>query len=123
MNMPGFNAEASLYKTGELYHTRSMGAISSGQVVPQQMGEDCWYGHWCGPGCGGGTPIDNLDWCCKRHDECYRGRGYLSCYCDWELGTCAASEANFWSLKGLAAAAIASYMLSPVHPCIPPISV
>jgi hypothetical protein len=37
MNMPGFTAEASLYRTSELYPMRSMDAISTGQVVPQQL--------------------------------------------------------------------------------------
>jgi hypothetical protein len=37
MNMPGFTAEASLYRTSELYSMRSMDTISTSQVVPQQM--------------------------------------------------------------------------------------
>ena len=34
MKMPGFTAEASLYKTGELYHAAIEGAHASGIVVP-----------------------------------------------------------------------------------------
>jgi len=35
MNTPGFTAEASLYKTSERYHMRSMGSIVIDQVAPQ----------------------------------------------------------------------------------------
>ncbi len=65
MNMPGFNAETSLYKTCELYHMRSMDAIATGgtsQVVPQlppicnqacrrciylHDNLSCWVCYWC----------------------------------------------------------------------------
>jgi hypothetical protein len=40
------------------------------------------YGHYCGPGNEGGTPIDGLDAACKDHDECYDDRGYHHCTCD-----------------------------------------
>lgn len=30
------------------------------------------YGNWCGSGYSGpGTPIDDVDACCKSHDQCY----------------------------------------------------
>lgn len=35
MNMPGFTAEASLYKTNERYPVEATNAASSTQVVPQ----------------------------------------------------------------------------------------
>jgi hypothetical protein len=37
MNMPGFNAEASLYKTGKHYHAAIEGGHVSGHVYPAQM--------------------------------------------------------------------------------------
>ena len=43
------------------------------------------YGNYCGPKYGSGIPIDILDEGCKRHDECYKKRGYHKCSCDREL--------------------------------------
>ncbi|WP_025028690.1 phospholipase A2 family protein [Caldalkalibacillus mannanilyticus] len=43
------------------------------------------YGNWCGPGHGGGTPIDHLDRGCMQHDKCYEREGYFSCNCDTNL--------------------------------------
>lgn len=43
------------------------------------------HGNWCGPGHGGGTPIDTLDTLCMRHDKCYAARGYFDCLCDKQL--------------------------------------
>jgi hypothetical protein len=40
MSLPGFTAEASIYRTSELYQMRSMDAIRCGEVVPQQMERD-----------------------------------------------------------------------------------
>jgi hypothetical protein len=75
---------------------------------PPPPPDDCWYGHFCGPGCGRGNPIDDLDVCCKEHDKCYKERGYLDCNCDIELIACACPIAiQFWHpTKALAAAAI-----------------
>jgi hypothetical protein len=38
MNMPGFTAEASLYRPSELYSMRTTDANPTGQVVPQLAG-------------------------------------------------------------------------------------
>ena len=43
------------------------------------------YGNWCGPGHGGGTPIDDLDRACMMHDLCYDKKGYFNCECDTKL--------------------------------------
>lgn len=43
------------------------------------------YGTWCGPGHGGGRPIDAVDESCMEHDRCYGNRGYFDCQCDASL--------------------------------------
>jgi len=43
------------------------------------------YGNWCGPGHGGGTPVDDLDKACMKHDKCYDRNGYFDCDCDRQL--------------------------------------
>ena len=45
------------------------------------------YGNYCGPKYGSGIAIDILDEGCKRHDECYKKRGYHKCSCDRELAS------------------------------------
>ncbi|TCT21139.1 hypothetical protein EDD68_111100 [Melghiribacillus thermohalophilus] len=51
------------------------------------------YRH-CGPGCGdygslgGGTPINNLDNCCRAHDRCWHIFGEGDKCCDKELADC-----------------------------------
>lgn len=53
-----------------------------------------FYRH-CGAKCGdngdtgGGTPINDLDTCCRAHDRCYAAFGYDDCGCDQNLGVCA----------------------------------
>ena len=37
------------------------------------------HGNWCGPGHGGGDPVDALDEACKRHDECYKKEDHCGC--------------------------------------------
>ncbi|MGE8037570.1 hypothetical protein B1B04_23265 [Lysinibacillus sp. KCTC 33748] len=47
--------------------------------------------NWCGAGCGSGTPINDLDTCCKWHDNCYvTNTSYPGrCGCDKVLNACA----------------------------------
>ncbi|WP_394138814.1 phospholipase [Cytobacillus oceanisediminis] len=58
---------------------------------------------WCGPGCSGpGEPINDVDACCKAHDDCLEGGGSF-CTCDRELLKCLRSKLNFHSKKGIIA--------------------
>jgi len=43
------------------------------------------YGNWCGPGHGGGNPVDDVDQACMVHDKCYEKNGYFDCNCDADL--------------------------------------
>lgn len=43
------------------------------------------HGNWCGPGHGGGQPVDELDAACMRHDQCYDRNGYFNCRCNQAL--------------------------------------
>jgi len=88
--MPCFGARASLYKSGGRYRAATVWSDrTSDQVGLAQEDADCWYGHWCGPFCGSGDPIDDLDECCRAHDGCYDARGWGACSCDAELVACA----------------------------------
>jgi len=55
--------------------------------------ERSWYGNWCGPMHGGGTPVDEIDSLCKAHDECYAansiaGDQYYECAPGVKVTTC-----------------------------------
>ncbi|KGX84366.1 hypothetical protein [Pontibacillus litoralis] len=47
--------------------------------------------NWCGKGCGGGTPVNPLDTCCRTHDYCYRSFTTYpdKCACDQNFINCA----------------------------------
>ncbi|RBW67485.1 phospholipase [Bacillus taeanensis] len=65
---------------------------------------------WCGPGCSGpGAPVNDVDACCKAHDECYSWYG-PSCECDLELIHCLAPKVNPYTKKGRDAALLYHYM-------------
>lgn len=94
MILPGFTAAATIYK-GYIYPGIWNGTRKESNIDPAQTElEDsvrlpCIHGRWCGPGCSGpGPPIDEIDACCKAHDECYERRGYWDCVCDNELLNC-----------------------------------
>ena len=90
----------------ELDGQGQFGVEVGGPAQPATGG--CWYGNWCGPGCGSGTPIDNLDACCMAHDMCYSARGFGACSCDLDLVGCAfPKQFEFWRpLKAIAAGTI-----------------
>ncbi|WP_230502432.1 Parvovirus coat protein VP1-like protein [Sutcliffiella rhizosphaerae] len=58
-------------------------------------GGNCFPGYrWCGPGCSGpGAPTNEVDSCCKAHDECYRRFG-PSRYCDQLFQNCLLPRIN-----------------------------
>lgn len=78
------------------------------------------YGKWCGPGHGGGTPVDAVDEACMRHDSCYNRRGYFDCDCDAtlvrELGKAVISPGVS---AGGRAAGIAAASYFTIAPCMP----
>ena len=59
---------------------------------------------WCGPGCSGpGAPINDVDACCKAHDQCIERYGY-SYQCDRKFVNCLRPKVNFYTRKGRTAA-------------------
>jgi hypothetical protein len=112
--MPAFTADLSLCKAHP-YHAIS-NLIETRVTVKPAL--PCIYGRWCGPGCSGpGSPINDVDACCKVHDECYDRKGYFACSCDRELLACLAPKRSIWTSKGRAAIAVWSYF--KVAPCNP----
>ena len=85
------------------------GPASSGPHAQAKLSLPVW-GNWCGPGHGGGTPIDVLDSICRTHDRCYGARGYFACSCDREIvKNIRASVHRMGSRESLVAAAVATY--------------
>jgi hypothetical protein len=81
-------------------------------------GIPCYHGRWCGPGCSGpGTPIDDVDACCKTHDACYGRRGYFNCDCDRELLRCLGPLRNRPGDPGTAARRIYGVFAPKVRVC------
>jgi hypothetical protein len=99
--LPGFTAEDSLISS-RYYSENWNSQENKTDIHPAQL--PCLYGRWCGPGCSGpGNPIDDVDACCKAHDECYSAYGYFSCFCDKRLLDCLRFKINFATAKGRAA--------------------
>ena len=55
----------------------------------------CYPGYnWCGPGCSGpAAPTNQVDSCCKKHDDCYDKNGPTR-KCDEMLLNCLSSQIN-----------------------------
>ncbi|KAK1265373.1 hypothetical protein QJS04_geneDACA018133 [Acorus gramineus] len=76
--------------------------LSSGRVTSQAncskscVAENCnsigiRYGKYCGvgwTGCAGEKPCDDLDACCKAHDECVEKKGLTSVKCHEKFKSC-----------------------------------
>jgi len=83
-------ADEEILRIGELVNEYS--AVMADQpdrsskhgVIQPYNGLPLW-GNWCGPGHGGGTPVDTLDSLCMAHDKCYGSEGYFDCDCDQAL--------------------------------------
>ncbi|MFD1019192.1 phospholipase [Thalassobacillus hwangdonensis] len=66
--------------------------------------------NWCGPGCNGpGAPVNEVDACCKMHDECYAYYG-ASCYCDQMFSRCLEPYINPYTEEGRRARTMHRYM-------------
>ncbi|XP_061422137.1 basic phospholipase A2 4-like [Lethenteron reissneri] len=65
-------------------HTRSL--INLAELIKCVTGKHACdynaYGNWCGIG-GSGTPVDEIDGCCQRHDWCYDRLIANSCWPRW----------------------------------------
>jgi len=72
----------------------------------------CMPGYrWCGPGCSGpGAPTNDVDACCKLHDECYRRFGGPSAYCDNIFINCMRPKINSHTRKGRDAALFSNFV-------------
>lgn len=51
---------------------RTEGTTATVNRIKRDIGR---YGHYCGPGNSGGTPVDDLDAACQLHDSCYKWGG------------------------------------------------
>ena len=80
-----------------------------------QKGKCIFPGYnWCGPGCSGpGDPINDVDACCKQHDECL-DQGIPQCDCDREMLKCLRPKINLFTRKGRIVAIMYIYFTFPV---------
>ena len=60
------------------------------------------YGNWCGEENGAGPTINDIDQCCKAHDDCHKGNCYENpenCECNKTFKSCvgrAKSSCRWW---------------------------
>lgn len=72
--------------------------------------------NWCGPLCSGPqAPVNQVDRCCKKHDQCYEKYGYFSCSCNRALLRCLKTLTQKSSKAGRTASLI--YELYTLLPC------
>lgn len=65
---------------------------------------------YCGPGCSGpGEPINDVDACCKAHDDCYK-KGQSRCKCDQLFLKCLKDKVPHRGDKGIVARVMYAYM-------------
>lgn len=102
---------------GVLFDSFATEMAGGGSFDPCMRGIPVW-GNWCGPGHGGGSPKDHLDWSCKQHDNCYGARGYLKCSCDNELIANINRLLPYMSgsQKAMASVVKAYFQVSPCNP-------
>ena len=71
----------------------------------------------CGPNYGSGTPVDEIDACCKSHDDCYDSSvGYNHCSCDQAIVRCLNKITSIQSrnfIKRAMRASIVTYLTTP----------
>ena len=64
---------------------------------------------WCGPNCSGpGAPINDVDACCKAHDECLKV--HSDCECDRKFIDCLRPKRKVTTEKGRVAILMYLYM-------------
>ncbi|XP_012461909.1 probable phospholipase A2 homolog 1 [Gossypium raimondii] len=75
----------------------AVSAINDSQVCSRTcVAENCYtvairYGKYCGvgwSGCPGEKPCDDLDACCKIHDECVGNKGLVDVECHEDFKVC-----------------------------------
>lgn len=78
--------------------------------VKKQRGFCVFPGYkYCGPGCSGpGDPINDVDACCKAHDECLKVD--TQCNCDRKFLLCLRRKMKLTSRKGRIATLMYLYM-------------
>ncbi|MFC5559575.1 hypothetical protein ACFPN4_10815 [Ureibacillus thermophilus] len=80
------------YKPGESVQGQALDWID-GKFCLDDEDNNKEYNH-CGPGCGdgmslgGGTPINDIDKCCRAHDRCWKNFGKGDKCCDKTLASC-----------------------------------
>lgn len=95
--------------------------MSVDKTIPLELDENvtpaavsfCLAGYkHCGPDCGdqgskgGGTPVNDLDICCRTHDRCWKNFGKYNCDCDRTVVACATVQAYKGNNRAAAATVI-----------------